>query len=220
MNIKSIDFWSSIEIGSELKFSDELSLTKSVARGNGATDMIYAIKSMTCMRESSGLAEYNFMELIGDADEMVLMIKIVDDLFDLRFLTLSERPDGTLFSPGNRKEQVEVFENQFLFEEPKDVDNIVYKNLKYANSITIGNVLYSEKYPELHGKVKYIPEKSGLVGISGIVKEYGGVFIEETDETLVYPDLVIFEQGKSQNGGLVSLYKGYTLSLDKQEVTL
>src|SRR5690606_25948201 len=115
---------------------------------------------------------------------------------------------------GNRRDQVETHGNEFFFEQPEDMSNFVYSDLKLAREIKIGNTLYVERFPEVHGNVIYIPDRPGLGDVVGTIKEYSGQIVDVSEESEpMFPDLVVFEQGSADcaDGGLMYLYKGWTI---------
>jgi len=209
------DFWRNLDISPDkacyITIKDEREIFES--KNMEGTD--YRPKFKRIFRDNAGIAEWVFI-LLEDQDSIPvwLLVKIVGEDLDLRVYD-GEYPDD-FFKEGNRADMLKWGQN-FIFEEPEDLDNIVLGDLRYAENIYIpddqGNeAAYAKKEPgEFYGE---------------IVEEPWSIVSEPTFATLTEyrapdtrsPEMLLLEIGDHEDGGLIIYMEGNALGLQEVDV--
>ena len=184
-----------VSVGDVIILSDEDSLMESMKQGLGPVPHQFIVKDYTVIKQFDNMVEW---AIINITEEKVLLVRSVGDIQDVYVLKTAELPVG------NRKTFIEN-DMLWLFQEPKDVNNFSYSELKYSMDIkeTKDNgeeVLYIMKSQgELSGKA--------YIG-SSIHKNMLGTVVEYS--TTDGKQAVIVEVGdiNNEDGGLITLYTG------------
>jgi len=156
-------------------------------------------------------------KLSDDEQDIWLVVRIVDH--DINLLVCFEPEE---FQPGNRKDAIDL-EQAWIFEEPDDIDNFKYDDLKFIPEI-IWEVMEDDEEKDavfkmkrtgvMYGSCVYRPESSGLGRMMAAVVEY------RTDTKFENPDLFLFELGgeNSSEGGLITMLIGCSINHSEIEV--
>ena len=209
--------WKKIPIGSTITLTDDQSIKDSMDRGEGVVGRDYTIESVWNIFHDERLAEWRLYKLADDEQDIWLVVRIVDQSVDLLVCFEPEE-----FEPGNRKDAIEL-DQAWIFDEPDDIDNFKYDELKFTPEI-IWEVLDEDEEKDavfkmkrtgvMYGSCTYNPESSGLGRMMAAVVEYRS----ETD--FENPDLFLFELGgeNSDEGGLITMLIGCSINTSEIEV--
>ncbi|MDP8239519.1 MAG: hypothetical protein P9X24_10555 [Candidatus Hatepunaea meridiana] len=215
------DFWREIHPGSTITLTDEQSISDSMERGEGIKGRDYIVESVWKIRQEDGFAEWLLFNLDDEDQEIWLVVKIVDQNVGI---FVYYEPDE--FAAGNRRDVIERGD-LWLFNEPDDVDNFRFDELKFVREIlwTVDieddgdvkekEILYQLKgQGVLYGSCRHDPIQPGLERIMATVIEY------DTSEDYENPELMILELGgeKGDEGGLISLMVGSNINMSEVEV--
>lgn len=200
-------YWRAIKPATSLTLTDEQALREDVSGQH------YIVKTVTKLREKSGVCEWLLFEIIGqdDAPNSWLMVKIAGEELSLR--VFFEDPD---FESGNRLDMLEE-DNRWLFQEPDDPDDFSASELVYAKHVGWDfpgeeegdddiHVDYNVKTGELQADVSCDPRETREDELLATVVEY------DTSDPTTCPELLVLEIGNIKNsvdeGGYIRLFFG------------
>ena len=203
MNLRNVEDWRKVRVGSTVSLSDEFSLLESKNRGKGLKPLDFTVERVTIIKESKNLVTWIFADINDGTEPLKLMVKIVDANADFRlYATVKD------FPPIHRQAAVEQG-MLFLFAQPHNVE---VGALKYNGDIfheTGGNKVTYLRKPqgELNGLVTEIPARSGMKDLLATVVEYS------TNDKTDNPELLVLEIGNkfNNNGGEIAMYLGTTI---------
>lgn len=202
-NGKTAEFWKKLEPGCHFVLSDIVSIKDSVnSKSETPGSMTYKAKSLLSVRERRGLAEWILFDLESSVRELMLVVKMVDSEVDLKLLS------PQLFSSGSRAET--IAEYQPLFEDvPGGTDPMKVRFAREIQHDVSGSepVVYSQKFGELSGEGKLLPERSGLGKLLVTLVEYGAT--NDSAES----EMLIVESGEvNSDGSEIKLLIGAPIS--------
>jgi len=209
--------WKKIPIGSTITLTDGQSIKDSMERGEGVVGRDYTVDSVWNIFHDERLAEWLLYKLSADDQDIWLVVRIVDRTVDL---LVCFEPDE--FEPGNRKDAIDQ-DQAWIFEEPDDIDNFKYDDLKFTPEIIweittdgedIDAVFKMKRTGVMYCSCTYRPESSGLGRMMAAVIEY------RTKAEFENPELMLFELGgeNSSDGGLITLLIGCSINMSEIEV--
>jgi len=206
----STDFWrgDSIVVGeTDITLSDKQALKDSVLEGGGVSARSYTVARKRRITSQSGATEWLMFELEDPQEVVWLMLKIVGSEIDSRvYFTPPE------FEPGSKSDWVKR-EEFWMFQEPKDPDNIQVDELEYTMGICLGT-------GELGNESQWTLKPVGAV--------YGSCQDNDEDKCFAVvaeyycnnkgeenPEALILEIGgeNSDEGGFVTFMLGCSISM-------
>lgn len=208
----SLATWKALKPGDVVVLKDAFTLEQMRASGRGLQGAERIINRVHDVTERSNICQWRlfFCDEDGPDPAVVVMVKIVDENFDVRLY------HPTDLEPGNRQDLIDA-DCLWLFEEPDD-PACKPSQLRFTAEITAADDLpYARKEPgEWQGSARLAPHQSGdLDRYQATVVEYS------TDNPeCAEPELLLYEVGAPglAEGGLVVLYKGITLQGNDVEV--
>ena len=213
------DHWREIRPGSTITLSDQQAIADSIEQGEGVRGRDYLVNTVWRIRQDESLVEWLLFKLDDDEQEIYIVVKIVD-----RDLNLFVYFEPNEFQPGNRRDTIERGDT-WLFEEPDDVDDFRFDDLKFVREIvwTIEiednggvqdkDVSYRMKgQGVLYGTCTHDPAQADLERMMAAIIEYS------SESDYENPELMLLELGgeRGEDGGLISLMIG--CSINKSEV--
>lgn len=215
-------FWKQIKTGSTVTLTDEQSIKDSMDRGEGVRGRDYLVDTILKINADNRIAEWIVMHLDDDEQDIFLVVKIVDQVFDIYVYF---QPDEV--ETGDRRDIIDRGDN-WIFAEPDDVENFKFNELEFSFEIFLndekedadGNfedfeILYKmKKQGVLYGTCFNEPSQSGLSRMFATIVEYHSD--NETDN----PELLITEIGgaESEHGGLITILLGCSVNLAEVDV--
>lgn len=139
----------------------------------------------------------------------LIVVKKVIDIFEVRFYSEME-----WIGKGSRNDLLSNG-NQFLFQEPKDVNNFKPKDLQWAEKL----ILVDDKL----GDLTFNQKNQGVVWGKWVDKDhhayFAGIIEFFTENLTADPEILITEVGgeNSDDGGWVVAYEGYKLEVEDLE---
>jgi hypothetical protein len=212
LDIYNKEFWRGVTLGSTITLKDKQAIEDSMERGNGMKGMDYMVKTVCRLKELNGLAEWNLFLLDDPEDIIWVMVKMVEQEMDFRIYF-----EHSQFEPGNRRDMMEQ-ENLWLFNAPDNPDDFQYNDLKFADLIRIDGdnddlLDYKQKgFKEMHCSCEIQPALPGIKNPVATLVEY------QTKEVCENPELLLFELGDSEDGGLIRLMPGCNLGATEIDV--
>lgn len=204
--------WKQLKPGDVVVLKDALTLQQMLAAKRGLTGAERIINRVHDVSELNNICQWRmfFCDEDGDDPAVVVMVKIVDENFDVRLYYPTD------LEPGNRQDMIDR-EFFWMFEDP-GVPDPQPTQLHYTAEMTADdNLPYARKEPgEWQGSARFSPRNSGdLDRYQVTLVEYSTDKPECTE-----PELLLYEVGKPglAEGGLVTLYKGITLQGNDMEV--
>ncbi len=211
-------YWQDITPGSTVTLSDEQALEDAMAQGAGIRGLDYIVKTVDTVTHLDGIAEWRFLHLEGDEQDLSLMIKIVDN--EIMPIIFFEPPE---FEPGSRAFLLNRG-HDWLFEAPA-TDDCVPAELQFTAEI-MQTVEQDGGVVELHyqakaqgvmyGNCRRQPAGQGLpaAGAFTALMEYRAA------EQCENPELLILETGGQDDpdGGHLTLYLGCPARLNEIDV--
>lgn len=243
-SVNDIDLWkrSITPDKTIIRLKDEETIKRALAAKthDAINGVDYKVTSIQRIDGGNGLE----WRLISLEDKAYLLVKIVDNIFDIRVMYSK---DDENFTPGTRRDLLNN-DLYFLFSEPDDPEDFVPSDLDFAEYIIVdfadgGEVEY-KKGLTVHGTANYSPVRDGengeFVSIisydseeetlydSVLIIEAGGINLEDDDSDFEdYEDedveIKFSDEGPAlqEQGGFVELYYGYDITdtiLDDLEV--
>lgn len=186
------EFWTKLKIEDIIGIQDKQEIESQLEDGKtlGETNFeVKNIRTFSAEGKNGILATYLLIELedVADNEILHLIVKMVDNTIALRLAFMVQE-----FEPGDRCDIVGRGD-QYIFEEPEDVNNFKFSDLEYAYSITQdidGDSIEFNQLPqgELNGSCIYNPKESGMGDIFMTLVEYS------TDVDCDNPYLMIVEE--------------------------
>src|SRR5438128_10381806 len=98
-----LDFWREVRLGQAVELRDLLTLENALERKKPSGSLFYTIEKISTIKEFSGIAEWQlfFLKDFDNIRDLLLMVKIVDNEFDVR--VYYQAPDEHLIS-GSRED--------------------------------------------------------------------------------------------------------------------
>lgn len=238
MDKSSANFWRGLKPGDQVVLTDVQSVEEGMAKGLGTGGLHHQIKKVTTIKEMNGLCEWRLLKLDSE-DDLILMVKIVDEEIDLRVYA----PVGDV-DIGDRQDMIDD-DCLWLFEEPDDPEGFEVTELKYSAELgqfvdidgEEKEIFYARKRQgELYGRVEVQPAESGVENQIATVVEYstgedvpnteiflletgtvGNIVIEydeeEDEETTVETEVL-----SESRGGLIELFIGASVRPSEVDV--
>lgn len=201
----------SLSKGSIVTLNDESSIWRSKKYKLGLNGMQYTVKRVIEFTESEDLMRFYFAEIEHALETRWLMVKVVDDDFDVRVLF-----EPTDYESGNRRDLVIDRDIKWMFKEP-DTDEIVLNNLVYTESFDWDKVVYNKKrQADINGESQERPKPSGFSKQLATLAEYCCDGSVKADN----PQALLLEIGpaESDDGGLLRLFLGYVIPTSEVEI--
>jgi len=181
------EFWKSLKIDDIIGLQDKQAIEDQMEEGKILGETDYEIKTIRTFKDSNGLSERLFLTLEREDEEIMMVVKIVDDIVEQRiFFKVDE------FDIGNRQDILDRGD-EWIFKEPEDPEDFQVSELEYAD--VIEQVVDEEEVEfnqlpqgELSGECKYNPPESGMGDIFMTISEYS------TDVDCDNPFLLIIEE--------------------------
>lgn len=238
MDKSSASFWRGLKPGDQVVLTDEQSVMEGLEKGLGTGGLHHQIKKVTTIKEMNGLCEWLLFKLDSE-DELVLVVKIVDEDIDLGVYA----PIGDV-DIGDRQDMIDDG-HLWLFEEPEDPDDFEVTELNFtAEMLRFFGEGDDEKevgFPrkrqgELFGTVDTQPAESGVENLMATVVEYATgedvqnneVLLLETgatgtieidyDEEEDEETTVETETRSESRGGLIELFTGTSVRSSEVDV--
>ncbi len=219
LNLHSVAFWQHLHPGSTVILKDEQTLQDMIESGEAlATGRDYQVEEVWRIRESRGVADWQFFRIRSPKDEDATWLLIKSAGEELSAGIFFEA-DG--FQPGNRRDILNQ-DHFWVFNEPRDPDNYQVLDLEFASHLYFNVDLDGEVREvefaklgnmEFHGKAIPDPAVRDSELMVGTVAEY------ETMLPVPNPKVVFFEAGLPGNeGGLVRMLQGASIRISDMEV--
>ena len=210
-------FWRSLKSESIVTLTDEQAIHDSMEAGDGVAGIDYVVGQTLHVREMNDLAEWLLLDLQGNDQDLVLMVKIVDREMAVRIYY-----EPAEFEPADRAQLLNR-EEYWLFQGPDEPDDSAPSDLAFTfdiiHSVEIGGedreLTFRQKAQgEMHGECTPKPPMSGVDTMFATIVEYS------TTDDVENPEMLIFEVGDPDNkdGGIVRLMLGADVNLSEVDV--
>lgn len=220
INKESAQFWQTVTPDSIITLSDEQTISDSIDRGEGLASRDYKVESIWTITASDNIAKWILFKLDDDDQEIFLVAKIVDSVFNLYVFFQPEE-----FESGNRKDLIDRGE-AWLFMEPEDPDDFEFDELEFVNKLILNDQDEEGEEIEIPYKLKgqgvifgsctHSPAMSGISAMMAVMVEYSALKPSHN------PEVMILEIGgsKGNEGGLISMLMGCPITLSEIEVLI
>ena len=196
--------------GDFIALSDSQSLEENVKAGKGAVPFRAEVKSVLDCHEMQGRVHYTLATLIADDQELLLMVKAIDDKTDIRLYF----KEG--FESDTRQNIVDRGDN-WLFAQPEN-ENYSPESLKFSGDIEHKyedgkTVKYHKKSYDVHTAGQELPKRSGMADLAVSIIEY-----KTNNKEEVNTELLLTEIGTHSDNGEISLYRGTALLASEVDI--
>ncbi len=215
-------YWEQIKIGDVVTLTDEqtLELLMKEERMAYTSGLRLTVKGIRDIHEQYGamkwlLCEFEPVRFRGGDQVWYLLIKKVDDLFDLRILFIPSQ-----FTPGTRQQLLDEG-LQWLFQPPANEHNFHVNDLLFTEEIeqTLdqgGTIVYKLKPQGALQATMTEKPSSGPSSLSVSILEY------RTDAAVENPELLLLEiegPGAASEGGFVLMFQGTNVGINDLDLS-
>ncbi len=200
-------FWKELKKESIVILKDEQAIEDSMEAGNGVNGTEYTISKINKIKEQNNYCEWIIFHLEEpDDDSIKLIVKIVDDIIDLKIYF----EDYEEFEANSRAEIIER-EDFWLFNEPENPDDFNILDLEFAKSIDWFR--------------KYLLKPQGILFGEEKEKTFATIAEYQTNEKTSITDMFIIETEKcsekgvfGKDGGYIQVWSGNSISDNDLEI--
>ncbi len=214
---ESPQFWRALKPGSTISLKDAQALEDSMKAGLGVSARDYVVREVRSIKQLEGPVEWQLFNVEDGEERLWFLVKIVDEDIALRMYFEVEG-----LQPGTRSEMIER-EMSWLFQEPKDPDDVRCNELAYAEEITQAIEVEGEEKEirfrikpqgELHGACTHEPQQSWPQVMMATVVEYA------SQQACENPELLLLELGgeSGEEGGVITLFQGCDVRFSEVDV--
>ena len=214
---ESPQFWRALKPGSTISLKDAQALEDSMKAGLGVSARDYVVREVRSIKQLEGPVEWQLFNVEDGEERLWFLVKIVDEDIALRMYFEVEG-----LQPGTRSEMIER-EMSWLFQEPKDPDDVRCNELAYAEEIIQAIEEDGEEKEirfrikpqgELHGACTHEPQQSWPRVMMATVVEYA------SQQACANPELLLLELGgeRGEDGGVITLFLGCDVRFSEVDV--